>query len=976
MTPERWRRIQELYDAAVTRDERDRASFLAEASADDESLRREVESLLAQPAERFLADPAIVIAATQLASPAAYLATGDRIGVYEVTSLLGRGGMGEVYRAHDTRLRRDVALKILPRELIADPDRLARFEREARMLAALNHPHIATLYGIEEAGDVHALVLELVEGPTLAERLERGPLSITESVAIARQIAEALEAAHERGIVHRDLKPANIKVTRDGVVKVLDFGLAKAVTGGGTSPDLSTVPTVTIEGTRDGVILGTPAYLSPEQARGQAVDKRTDIWSFGCVLYQMCSGQMAFSGHTISDTIAAILERQPDFAKLPAATPRSVRRLLSRCLEKNPARRLRDIGDARLDLEDVLSREPADVAESARVRARSVSLTAAIAVAGLLVGVGAMAAWFGMRPPVPRPSGLVTRFAIPFGPNEFVGTSHSPLVTISDDGSKVGYTAAGGSALGQLLYVRWRDQDQPKALPDVFGSVPFFSPDGQWLGHWNGLSRTLRKVALSGGAPVVLADVDSVSGATWGEDGNIVWAWFNLFSVAASGGTPKTLLQVNIDKGERFFRQPQYLPGGKAIVFAIGTGDIEGYEDARIAALDLATGQYKTLIEGGSSPRYATTGHLVYARGGSLFAVPFDAKKLVVTGQPFPVLDGIFSSRNTGAADFAIAANGDLAYIPGPTEGGRRQLMWIDRQGRSQSFGLPPRSYLHPRLSPDEKQLAFEIEGPAHDLYSYELSRGVTTRLTFDGASHWPMWSPTGDRIAFRSWKTNGMTLWSMPVNQSRREEQLPAAGHMLSPESWSPDGKTIAYLRMDDMRHFDVWEFLLEGGRKSQPVLESAKFLQASPKFSPDGRWLAYSSNESRRPEVFITQYPGPGAKIQVSTEGGLDPVWRRDGEELYYRNGDKMMVVTVTRTPAITLSSPRVLWEGHYTFGSSSSCGGPGVASANYDVTADGQRFVMVEDKDQDLRAREVDVVVNFSSMILQAEERSRRK
>jgi len=323
MTPERWRRIQELYDAAVTRDERDRASFLAEASADDESLRREVESLLAQPAERFLADPAIVIAATQLASPAAYLATGDRIGVYEVTSLLGRGGMGEVYRAHDTRLRRDVALKILPRELIADPDRLARFEREARMLAALNHPHIATLYGIEEAGDVHALVLELVEGPTLAERLERGPLSITESVAIARQIAEALEAAHERGIVHRDLKPANIKVTRDGVVKVLDFGLAKAVTGGGTSPDLSTVPTVTIEGTRDGVILGTPAYLSPEQARGQALDKRTDIWSFGCVLYQMCSGQIAFSGHTISDTIAAILERQPDFAKLPAATPRS-----------------------------------------------------------------------------------------------------------------------------------------------------------------------------------------------------------------------------------------------------------------------------------------------------------------------------------------------------------------------------------------------------------------------------------------------------------------------------------------------------------------------------------------------------------------------------------------------------------------------------------------------------------------------------
>jgi serine/threonine-protein kinase len=816
--------------------------------------------------------------------------------------------------------------------------------------------------------------MELVEGPTLADRIAQRPIHLEEACAIASQIADALECAHGQGIIHRDLKPANVKVRPDGTVKVLDFGLAKVFERPDSATDVTIASTRSVAGTGTGIIVGTAAYMSPEQACGKTVDKRTDIWAFGCVVFEMLARCRPFSGETTTEVMAAVLEREPDFTKLPAGTTVAVRRLLSRCLQKNAARRLRDIGDARLDLEEALSGDRATRVDTGSLRTRSVSPLATIAAAGLLVGAAATAAIFRTRSPAAPPSRPVTRFAIPFGPNEFIDTTHSPMVAVSADGSKVAFTAAGKSAEGRLIYIRWSDQDQPKALPDVFGNTPFFSPDGQWIGYWNGLSRTIRKVALSGGAPVALADVDSLSGGTWGEDGNIVWAWFNLFSVPASGGTPKTLLKVDIDKGERFFRHPQYLPGSKAILFTIGTGDIEGYEDARIAVLDLVTGTHKTLVEGGSMPRYSTTGHLVYARGGSLFAVPFDVRKLVVTGQPFPVLDGIFSSRNTGMADFAIAANGDLAYIPGPTESGRRQLVWVDRQGRSQAFDLPPRSYLHPRLSPDEKELAFEIEGPAHDLYSYDLSRGVTTRLTFDGASHWPMWSPTGDRIAYRSWKTTGMTLWSMPVNQSRREEQLPADGHMLSPESWSPDGKTIAYLRMDDMRHFDVWQVLLDGGRTSQPVLESSKFLQASPKFSPDGRWLAYASNESRRPEVFITEYPGPGVKIQVSTDGGLDPVWRRDAGELYYRNGDKMMVVSVATRPKLTLSPPKVLWNGHYTFGSSSSCGGPGVASANYDVTADGQRFVMVEDKDQDLRAHEVDVIVNFAAMIPRAEERAR--
>jgi serine/threonine-protein kinase len=511
------------------------------------------------------------------------LVTGSRIGAYRILTQIGSGGMGEVYRATDTNLGRDVAIKILPEPMASDPERTARFEREARTLAALNHSHIAHIHGFEEHDGVRLLVMELVEGPTLADRLAHGPIRIEEACAIAQQIAEGLECAHDLGIIHRDLKPANVKVRPDGTVKLLDFGLAKAFAPRSDSvPEEAMSSTRSAFGTRTGIVVGTAAYMSPEQACGKPVDKRADIWAFGCVLFEMLARCRPFPGETTTEVIAATLEREPDFTKLPAATPQSVRRLLARCLEKNPARRLRDIGDARLDLEDALTGERADATGSARRRTRVASVAGAIAVA-LLLGVVATAASFRMLSSAPRPSHPVTRFAIPFGPNEFVGSLHSPQVTISNDGSKVVYAVNAGSTQGALIRVRWSDQDQPKVLPDVFGQAPFLSPDGKWVGYWYGQTRTLRKAALSGGAPVVLTDVDSISGATWGEDGNIVWAWFNLFSIPASGGSPKTLLSVDIGKGERFFRQPQYLPGGKAILFAIGTGDIEGYEDARIA---------------------------------------------------------------------------------------------------------------------------------------------------------------------------------------------------------------------------------------------------------------------------------------------------------------------------------------------------------------------------------------------------------
>jgi hypothetical protein len=925
------------------------------------------------------------------------LIPGTRLGPYVVKSVLGVGGMGEVYRARDTKLGRDVALKILPVAFAANSERMARFQREAQVLASLNHHNIAAIYGLEESGDMRALVMELVEGPTLAECIKQGPLPLDEALHIARQIAESLETAHEKGIVHRDLKPENIKITPEGKVKVLDFGLAKAMDAGtASSQDLSQSPTLSVEGTKAGVILGTGGYMSPEQARGKPVDKRADIWAFGCVLYEMLAGERAFRGETLSDCVAAVLGEEPEWDALPASTPRQVQALLGRCLQKDSPRRLRDIGDARLELEEALARPAGAVPEQVEAPPSRASRFVVGALAGLLLGAVVMAivARILWKPgAAARP---VARFAIPFAANDVLFPSNSPQVAISPDGSKVAYVALRTGDAGRLpgpealqsskaanattrtgaippalgIYLRPIDQQEPKAIPDVAGLVPFFSPDGRWLGFWDGLTRTLKKVALSGGAPVTICDADFAAGFTWGEDGNIVWAWFDLFSIPASGGTPKTLLKVDTNKGERFFRLPHYLPGAKAILFTIGTGDIETYEDGRIAVLDLKTGKYKTILEGGSSARYSPTGHLVYARGGKLFAVRFDVKKLAVTGQPFPLLEGLFSSRNTGMAAFSISASGDLVYAPGPTEGGRRLPVWVDRQGHTKAFDLPLRSYLHPRLAPDEKQLAVEIEGPAHDIFSYDLSRGVMTRLSFDGSSHWPMWSPGGNRIAFRSWKTGGMSLWWMPADRSGPEEMLPAEGHMLSPESWSPDGKDIAYERMDNMRHFDVWLLPLGGG-KPRPLLESSRFLEASPKFSPDGRWLAYCSNESGRPEVFVTQCPGPGAKVQVSTDGGTDPVWRRKGGELYYRNGDQMMVVAVTTQPKLTLSKPRQLWQGHYMHGSGASCGMPGAASANYDVTADGQRFVMIEDKDQDAVARQVNIILNFAELIRRTEQ-----
>ena len=957
MTPERWERIEKLYHAARARAEGDRAAFLAEACAGDDELRRKVQELLDQPVSTagfvdFLGGPAPALPARTQTDTGASLLTGRRLGVYQVQALLGRGGMGDVYRAHDTRLGRDVAIKVLPRAFTADPDRLARFEREARVVAALSHPNIAAIHGVEESAGVLGLVLELVEGPTLAERLARGPLPIAEALSIARQIAEALEAAHEKGITHRDLKPSNVKITPDGVVKLLDFGIAKVVTGDGTGIDLSQAPTA--RATVEGLIIGTAGYMSPEQARGKPVDKRADIWAFGCVLYEMLSGRMAFEGDTLSDTIAAILERSPDWTTLQASTPLAVHRLLQRCLDKDPKQRLRDIGDARVELEEIIRGPVEEGAAPAQTKKlRTSRLAAAAAAAVVLVLAGALGArLLGER--VSPSDRRVSRFTVNLPQGQWMTPTLNANLALSPDGTRLAFTPLPGP-----VYIRQLDGLESRPLEvstsPGFRSGPVFSPDGASISFVEGnaifsWARPFLKAALSGGAAVKLADYDAFHRGDWGADGWIYWTAAypgGIVRIRDSGGQIEPVTELNVQEGERSHRFAKLLPDERALIYTVGFEGISSYDDARIDLWDLETGKKKTLIAGGMSATYSPSGHIVYARTGKLFAVPFDLARREVTGSAFEVLDGVMMSRNTGSADFTLSARGDLAYVPGPAEGGHRTLVWVDRSGKAEPLPLPPASYLYPRISPDGRTLAVEIEGPNHDFYFYDFSRGVLSKVTTDGLSHDPVWTPDGKRLAFRSWQSGGMTMWWMPADRSAGPERLDPAGTRQSPVSFSPDGKFLAFDQKDSQTQDDAWVLPLEGNRTPQPVAKS-KFGEGSMKFSPNGRWVAYSSNESGKAEVYVQAFPGPGPKVQISSDGGFDPVWRRSGGELYYRSGNKMMAVSITTSPELKASAPKMLWEGSYSAGSGSSCGMVGVSSSNYDVTSDGQRFLMVRDGD----------------------------
>jgi len=784
------------------------------------------------------------------------LTPGTRLGSYEIVAALGAGGMGEVYRARDTTLGRQVAIKILPDAFAADPERLARFEREAKTLASLNHPHIAAIYAVEQSADLHALVMELVEGEDLSQRIARGAIPIDEALPIAKQVAEALEAAHEQGIIHRDLKPANIKVRSDGTVKVLDFGLAKAMEPtGAMSASASMSPTITTPAmTLAGMILGTAAYMSPEQARGKTVDRRADIWAFGVVLYEMLAGQRLFAGEEISDTLAAVLKTAPDWQRLPAATPAGLRRLLQRCLEKDPRRRLQAIGEARVQIEDAVSRAPdgAGVPGVAPARPRSPwssALPWTLAASTLVFAIAWLIAWAPWRVETPLDRPLV-RLDVDLGPDVSLPALSDPgsFVLISPDGTRLVYA----SGTPKKLFTRRLDQPNATELQGTQGAArPFFSPDGQWVGFVAG--EKVNKIAVNGGAVVPLGDVANFAGATWGEDGRIVVSdafGKGLLRMPSGGGPPEIV--AGLGTGEQTLALPQMLPGGKAILFAaFPTG--ADLDKNTIEVLTLTDHRRKVVVRGGQSPRYLATsngaGHLVYVNHATLFAVPFDLAMLETRGTAVPVLDDVGYS-DIGSGQFDVSGTGVLVYRRASDAGaGLLTVAWLDASGKTQPLLAKPGVYTRPSLSPDGQRLALEVtEGSGRDIWVYDWQRDAMTRVTFSGNVQDPVWSPDGRFIVFEAGAAGLSVTRSDGAGQPQSLTQSKSA---QDPFSFTPDGKRLAFMEQKTGIKYSVWTVPLDGDGAGLRAGKPEAFLQTPaderhPAFSPDGRWLAYASDES----------------------------------------------------------------------------------------------------------------------------------
>ncbi|MCZ6878270.1 MAG: protein kinase [Acidobacteria bacterium] len=888
---------------------------------------------------------------------------GKTISHFKVLEKIGQGGMGEVYRAEDTNLSREVAIKVLPEQFTKDPQRLARFEREAKLLASLNHPNIAAIHSFEHADDIHFLVLELVPGDTLAERVTTGPLSVEESLEICRQIAEGVEAAHEKGVIHRDLKPANVKVTPEGKVKILDFGLAKAFEAEPPVADISQSPTLTEEMTRAGVILGTAAYMSPEQAKGKPVDKRADIFAFGAVLYELLTAKRAFGGETITETLGAIIHKEPDWDGLPENTPGNIRNLLRRCLQKDRHRRFRDAADVRIEVEEALS-HPLQVdftrssGDSRPSRRSYWSVPAAVGAFAFLLGAGAVY-WFLQRP-VPAVELPTGRFVIDLGPDQhfpyeitgFATGAQAESLAISPDGKHVVYVAAGLDQGQTQLYLRTIDRYESRPIPDTEGaSDPFFSPDSQWLGFLSGSE--LKKVALAGGSPVSLCtfsgDVPVHGGLTWGESDLIVFGRLGsgLWQVPGTGGEPQPLTTLDSESGETFHRDPQFLPGGEALLFHIATD-----EGQKIRVLSVETGDRKEVLNG-MRPRYASSGHIVFQREESLYAVPFDVDSLEVTGSPVPLPHRVRIQSRSNLADFAFSDTGTLVYrLPTQEEGGRK-LVWVDRQGQVQPLTEIQRRFEEPRLSPDGSHVAVTVQGLAgFDVWIYEFARGILTPLTFDGGNR-AIWTPDGQRLTFSIGQGNSI-FWTQADGSGEAEPLLtmPGAAARVISTSWSSQG-VLAYAHGIVINQ-DIWVMALEGEREPQPFLVT-EFNERHAMFSPDGSWVALTSNRSGQDEIYLKPYPAEGGLVQISTDGGVEPVWARSGRELFYRNQDKLMAVSIQTEPTFKAETPRLLFEDSYRESFLS-------ATSNYDVTADGQRFVMVQPSQERQESESLNIVLNW--------------
>jgi serine/threonine-protein kinase len=883
---------------------------------------------------------------------------------YRLTEKIGEGGMGVVWSAVDTTLDRHVAIKVLPELLAADPDRLARFEREAKLLAALDHPNIASVYGLHEFEGRRFIAMELVPGEDLAQRLERGPIPIEDAIDIARQTAAALEAAHEQGVIHRDLKPANIKCTPDGKVKVLDLGLAKALVHetSGDSPSISLSPTVTSAGTIAGTLLGTAAYMSPEQAKGRPVDRRADIWAFGVVLYEMLTGRNPFVADTISETLAAVLRDQITCQALPDGTPPTVSILLERCLDRDVDGRLRDIGEARIVLgggASVLSHptgssETPGMTPSPRPPKLPWLVTAVLAVITLVALWGASSS-----PMVERP---LLKLAAPLDASWTLPGNQMGVLALAPDGSKMAIALNVGAK--EKLFVRFLDSGAWVEMDGTENaSTPFFSPDGEWIGFF--ADDKLKKVPSAGGAPVTLCDSKGQNrGGDWGTDGQIVFSphfTMPLMTVSASGGEPVRLTEVDADKGERTHRWPQSVPGQDLILYTVGTIDSpENYDDAEIHALRPSTGEKKMILKRASMARYLPSGHLVFGREGFLFAAAFDVDRLELSGSPVPVVEGVMGMHSSGAVHVGFADNGVMAYVEGVARTVETRLVWRDRDGQREVIPSRVAGYYNPSISPDGTQVALEVAGGSnYDIWTYQFGRETLTRLTFEGDNISPLWLPDGASVTFASVRDNALrSIYRKASDGSGQAELLLApprisdSGRTGGVESlgWFDGGRSMV-IEYTDENSINVGTYSPESDEFN--VLMDTPATEAAPALSPDERWLAYSTDEQGEFQLFVREFPGPGGKWQVSTAGGVGARWSPDGNELFYRFDRSLYGVRIdTDNGRFRAGQPEVIFDDLE----------PMADDRDFDVL-NSERFLVVEKIGQDSLLSGVTVVVNWT-------------
>jgi serine/threonine-protein kinase len=946
----RWPQADDLLDRALELPPDERVPFVRAASGDDAGLATALELILleADRADGFLAPGGALTGplAADLArvtdastADANRLAVGARFGDYDVLDVLGRGGMGEVYRARDVRLGREVALKVLPTRFAADTERHDRFVREARLLAALNHPRIAAIYDIDERDGVMALVLELVPGETLADRLTRGPLPVGEAIVVARQIVEALEAAHQRGVVHRDLKPANIKLTPDDGVKVLDFGIAKAVVD--DSGDIGGAARVAPDdtATRPEVLLGTAAYVSPERARRQRSDHRADIWAFGCVLYEMLTGERAFDGATSTEVLARVLEREPDMTRLPADVPPPLRRLLDRTLRKDPARRLGYIGDALLDLEDAEPGRGPTAAPAPARAPRPIALPIALALAAGLVGGGALTWWAQRADPPPA-----QYLRVPVPDSDELVAGQQPGLALTPDGSTVIYRARRDGVL--QLVKRTLSSDEAAVIPGtVDAASPFFSPDGAWLGYVG--PSQLFKVPIAGGTPVPLCDAPGGARASWADDDTVLFSTGTglvIFRVPASGGTAVEVTKLDTNAGHRAHEAPFALPGSRtALVTIVRDGG------PQVGVADLATGDVRAIADG-RQPQLIGR-RVVFLRGDALWAAGFDPARGALTTEPAVVLEGLEQGSLNGTGQFAVSAAGALVYMPRRRNADLRVPVWVTRDGAETPLPIEPAAYTRATVSPDGRRIALALATPEQrDIWIYDIARGTLMRLTLDPSTDTaPVWSPDSLRVAYRSERSGG-GIFLQPADGAGTAERLTRSDvpgrPAHTPYAFTPDGGTLLFAELRSYSDQGIAAVTVASPPVVSVVLDGP-YAEARPALSPDGQWLAYQSDESGRFEIYVRPYPGvTAARVPVSTTGGASPRWAANGRELFYFDGRSMVAVRAGpgRTPS--LGRPAPLFDASKF----SERLGP-----VYDVAADG-RFLFLRqggvDRRDDLR------------------------